>query len=67
MAGVVEDPAGKDFVARKAQTTALSKARGTQQSTLFTSLEIPLGFYTRAVLRSLARPRSTKKVSVQGY
>ncbi len=39
--GYVEDPAAKDFVARKAGTIALSKAQGTQQSTLFTSLEIP--------------------------
>jgi hypothetical protein len=36
-------------------------------STLFMSLEIPWGFHTRAVLRSLARPRSHKKVSVQGF
>jgi hypothetical protein len=38
-----------------------------QQLTLFTSLEIPWGFHTRAVLRSLARPRSRKKVSVWGF
>jgi hypothetical protein len=31
--GYVEDPAAKDFVARKARTIALSEARGTQQST----------------------------------
>jgi hypothetical protein len=32
--GYVEDPAAKDFIARKARTIAsLSKARGTQQST----------------------------------
>jgi hypothetical protein len=37
--GYVEDPAAKDFVARKASTNALSKAQGTQQSTLFTSLK----------------------------
>jgi hypothetical protein len=48
--GYVEDPAAKDFVAKKARTIALSKAQGTQQSTLFTSLEIPWGFQTRAVL-----------------
>jgi hypothetical protein len=29
----VEDPAAKDFVARKARTIALSKAGGTRQST----------------------------------
>jgi hypothetical protein len=38
----VEDPAAKDFVVRKARTIALSKARETQQSTLFTSGN-PLG------------------------
>ncbi len=65
--GYVEDPAAKDFLARKARTIALSKAQGTQQSTLFTSLEIPWGFHTRAVLHSLARPRSRKKVSDQGF
>ncbi len=37
--GYVEDPAAKDFVARKACTIALCKAQGTQQSTLFTSLK----------------------------
>jgi hypothetical protein len=66
--GYVEDPAAKDFVARKAHTIALSKAQGTQQSTLFTSLEmIPWGFHTQAVLRSLAGLISCKKVSVQGF
>jgi hypothetical protein len=60
----VEEPAAKDFVARKACTIALSKVQGTQQSTLFTSLEIPLGFLTRAVLRSLAGLMSRKKESV---
>jgi hypothetical protein len=64
--GYVEDPAAKDFVARKARTIALSKAQGTQQSTLFTSLEIPWGFLTQAVLRSLAGLMSCKKVSVRG-
>jgi hypothetical protein len=62
--GYLEDPAGKDFVARKACTIALSKARGTRQSTLFISLEIPWGFHTRAVLRSLVGLMSRKKVSV---
>jgi hypothetical protein len=65
--GYVENPAAKDFVARKARTIALSKAQGTQQSTLFTSLEIPWGFHTRAVLHSLARLMSRKKVSVWGF
>ncbi len=65
--GYVEDPAAKDFVARKARTIALSKAQGTQQSTLFTSLEIPWWFHTRAVLRSLAGLMSRKKVSVWGF
>jgi hypothetical protein len=65
--GYVEDPAVKDFLVRKARTIALSKAQGTQQSTLFTSLEIPWGFHTQTVLQSLARPRSCKKVSVQGF
>jgi hypothetical protein len=65
--GYFEDPAAKVFVARKARTIALSKARGTQQSTLFMSLEIPWGFYTRAVLCSLAGLMSRKKESVQGF
>ncbi len=43
--GYVEDPAAKDFVASKARTIALSKVQGTQQSTLFTSLEIPWEFH----------------------
>ncbi len=62
--GYVEDPAAKDFVARKARTIALCKADGTQQSTLFTSLVILWGFHTQAVLRSLAGLMSRKKVSV---
>jgi hypothetical protein len=65
--GYIEDPAVKDFIVRKVCTIALSKARGTRQSTLFTSLEIPLGFLTQAVLRSLAGLMSHKKVSVQGF
>jgi hypothetical protein len=51
--GYIEEPAARDFVARKARTIALSKVQGTPQSTLFTSLEIPWGFLTRAVLRLL--------------
>jgi hypothetical protein len=65
--GYVEDPAAKDFEARKARTIALSKAQGTQQSTLLMSLEIPWGFHSRAVLRSLAGLMSRKKVSVRGF
>jgi hypothetical protein len=65
--GYVENPAAKDFVARKARTIALSKAQGTQQSTLFTSLEIPWGFHARAVLHSLARLMLREKVSVRGF
>ncbi len=65
--GYVEDPTAKDCVGRKAHTIALSKAWGTQQSTLFTSLEIPWGFHTWAVLRSLAGLMSCEKVSVWGF
>ncbi len=65
--GYVEDPAAKDFVAKKARTIALSKAWGTQQSTLFTSLKISWRFHTRAVLRSLAGLMSCEKVSVWGF
>ncbi len=65
--GYVEDPAAKDFVARKARTIALSKARGTWQSTLSTSLYIPWGFRSWAVLCSLAGLMSRNKVSVQGF
>ena len=52
--GYVEDPAAKDFVGRKAHTIALSEAQGTQQSTLFTSLEIPWELLTQAGLRIVA-------------
>jgi hypothetical protein len=65
--GYVEDLTAKDFVARKARTIALCKAQGTRQSTLFMSLEIPWGFLTQAVLRSLAGLLSCEKVSVQGF
>jgi hypothetical protein len=64
--GYVEDPTAKDFVVRRARTTALSEVQGTQQSTLFTSLEIPWGFHTQAVLHSLVGLMSCKKV-VQGF
>jgi hypothetical protein len=62
--GYVEEFASKDFVVRRARSIALSKAQGTQHSTLFRSFEIPWGFHTLAVLRSLARLMSCKKVSV---
>ncbi len=65
--GYIEDPAAKVFVARKARTIALSKAQGTQQSTLFTSLEIHCEFHTRAVLHSLVGLMSQEKMSVQGF
>jgi hypothetical protein len=65
--GYVEDPVAKDLVARKARTISLSKAQGTRQSTLFTSLEIRWVFLTQAVLRSLAGLMSCKKVSVWGF
>ncbi len=65
--GYIVDPAAKDFLARKARNIALSKAQGTQQSTLFASLKIPWGFCSRAVLHSLAGLRSRKKVSVWGF
>jgi hypothetical protein len=69
--GYVEDPAAKDFVARKACTIAWVKRKEAviRHATinLFTSLDIPWWFHTRAVLCSLARPRSRKKVSVEGF
>jgi hypothetical protein len=69
--GYVEEPAAKDFVAKKARTIALSEVQETavidkQRSTLFTSLEIPWEFLTQAVLRSLARPMSREKVELEG-
>ncbi len=61
----------KTFVARKVRTIAWVKRKKAViwQATinLFTSLDIPWWFHTRAVLRSLARPRSCKKVSVQEF
>ncbi len=65
--GYLEDSAAKDFVARKARTIALSKERGTRQTTFFTSLEVPWGFHTQAVLRSLVGLMSLEKVSVWGF
>jgi hypothetical protein len=65
--GYVEEPSAKNFIARKACTIALSKAQGTQQSTLFTSLEITWGFLTQAVLHSLAGLMSRKKVELKNF
>jgi hypothetical protein len=65
--GYVEDPAVKDFVARKARTIALSEAWGTRQSSLFSRVEIPWGFHTWAVLCSFAGLMSHEKVSVWGF
>ncbi len=66
--GYIEDPAAKDFVARKA-CTAKRKEAVIWQATinLFMSLDIPRWFHTRAVLRSRAKPHSRKKVSVRGF
>ncbi len=49
------------------EQSARKLSKDKQQSTLSMSLEIPWGFHTQAVLRSLARPRSCKKVSVRGF
>jgi hypothetical protein len=71
--GYVEDLAAKDFVARKACTIALSEAQGSCYKTSNNQPIHEFGYPiddsipTRAVLRSLARPRSCKKVSVQGF
>jgi hypothetical protein len=65
--GYIEEPAGKDFVARKARTIALSKVQGTQQSTLFTSLEIPWGFLTQAALCRLVGLMSGEKVELKDF
>ncbi len=52
--GYVEDPAAKDFVTRKARTIAMSKAQGschkTSDNQPYSSLEIPWGFRTQALL-----------------
>jgi hypothetical protein len=63
--GYIEDPAAKDFVARKDRTIALSKAQQTRQSTLFMSLETPWRFLTQAVLQEGLMSRT--KVSVRGF
>ncbi len=65
--GYIEYPAAKDFIARKAHTIALCKARGTRLSTLIHELEIPWGFCSQAVLHSLAGLMSCNKVSVWGF
>ncbi len=66
--GYIEDPAAKDFVARKACTIACFEwVQGTQQSTLFTSYGIPWEFLTQAVLRSLAGLMLCKRASAQGF
>jgi hypothetical protein len=70
--GYVEEPAAKDFVARNACTIALSKAQGSCHRTsdnqpFFMSLEIPWGFLTRAVLRSLVGLVSGKKVELEDF
>jgi hypothetical protein len=65
--GYIEEPAAKDFVARKAHTIPLSKVQGTQQSTLYVNLEIPWGFLTQAVLSSLAGLMSHKKVELKDF
>jgi hypothetical protein len=65
--GYIEEPAAKDFVARKACTIPLSEAQGTRQSTLFMSLEIPWGFLTQAVLHSLMGLMSCKKVELEVF
>jgi hypothetical protein len=62
--GYVEDTVAKEFGVRKAHTIPLSEVQETRQSTLFMSLDIPWGFHTQAVMRSLAGLISCKKVSV---
>jgi hypothetical protein len=44
--GFLEESAAKDFAVMKARTITLSEAQGTQQSTLFRSLEINWGLLT---------------------
>jgi hypothetical protein len=70
--GYVEESATKDFLARNARTIALSKAQGSCHRTrdnqpFFTSLEIPWGFLTQAVLHSLAGLMSRKKVELEDF
>jgi hypothetical protein len=70
--GYVEEPAAKDFVERNACTIALSKARGSCHRTsnnqpFFTSLEIPWGFLTRAILRKLAGIMLHEKVEIKEF
>ncbi len=70
--GYVEDPTMKDFVARKARTIVMSKVHGscheTSNNQRYSQVwKFPWGFHTQAVLRSFARTRSHKKVSVWGF
>jgi hypothetical protein len=68
--GYIEEPPAMDFVARNARTITLSKAQGSCHRTsnnqpFFMSLEIPWGFLTQAVVRSLAGLISRKKVELK--
>ncbi len=72
MAGVRWGSCCKGFCSKEGphyclERSARKLSKDKQQSTLFTNLEIPWGFHTQAVLRSLARPWSPKKVSVWGF
>jgi hypothetical protein len=64
--GYIEDPAAKDFVARKACTITLSKGEEPDNQP-YSQVEIPWGLRTQAVLCSLAGLMSRKKVSVQAF
>ncbi len=71
----IEDLAAKDFVTRKARTIALSKAQGSCHKTsnnqpysqVWKSLGDSIPELYCILLRSLARPRSCRKVSVWGF
>ncbi len=69
--GCVESPAAKDLYQGRPTLSPWAKHEEAviRQATinLFMSWEVPWGFHTRAVLRSLARLRSGKKVSVWGF
>ncbi len=67
MAGVCWGTRCEGFCSKEDHTIALSKVQGTWQSTLFTSLEIPWGFLTQAVLHSLAVLILHKKSSIRGF
>ncbi len=69
MAGVCWGSCCKGFCSKEGphyrlEQSARKLSSDKQQSTLLTSLDIPWGFHTQAVMHSLARPRSCKKVSV---